>query len=287
MGSALLQKTFVSDCIAHTVVVNAGQLPQYFVEDSHPAIIDKETWNRVQEELARRGSKRKVKQTGTKTEQGKYSSKFALTELLICGDCGTPYRRVTWSRNGQKKIVWRCISRLDYGTKYCKKSPTLEEGMIQGAIVKALMELTTYYPAVLEMLRLHIDKGLNQGDGDDEDEYALRQRLLAIEGELSELIQLEAQDGNQGNYDAQFEKLYSEKVALKAKLEQAQADERHAGNEQAKMEDAVAEMNKLRYHTIDFDDVVVRQMVECVRVISSERLLVCFRPGGEIEVNLT
>jgi len=133
MGSALLQKTFVSDCIAHTVEVNAGQLPQYFVEDSHPAIVDKDTWNRVQEELARRGSKRKVKQTGAKTEQGKYSSKYALTVLLICGDCGTPYRRVTWSRNGEKKIVWRCINRLDYGTKYCKKSPTLEEGAVQNA----------------------------------------------------------------------------------------------------------------------------------------------------------
>jgi len=68
MGSALLQKTFVSDCIAHKVEVNVGQLPQYFVEDSHPAIVGKDTWNRAQEELARRGSKRKVKQTGTKTE---------------------------------------------------------------------------------------------------------------------------------------------------------------------------------------------------------------------------
>ena len=283
MGSALLQKTFVSDCIAHKVEVNVGQLPQYFVEDSHPAIIDKDTWNRVQEELARRGGKRKVKQTGTKTEQGKYSSKFALTELLICGDCGTPYRRVTWSRNGQKKIVWRCISRLDYGTKYCKKSPTLEEGLLRDAIVKALMELTTRYPAVLEMLWLHIEAGL-RSNGSSEDEYALRQRLLAIEGELGELIQLEAQDGNQGNYDAQFERLYGEKLAIKAKLEQAQADERHAGNEQARLTDVLAEMKKLRHHPMDFDDVVVRQLVECVRVLSKERILVRFRPGGEVEV---
>lgn len=70
--------------------------------------------------------KRKVKED-TKTKNGKYSGKFALTELLICGNCGKPYRRVTWSKNGRKKIVWRCISRLDHGTKYCKISPTLEE----------------------------------------------------------------------------------------------------------------------------------------------------------------
>jgi len=292
MGSALLQKTFVSDCIAHKVEVNVGQLPQYFVEDSHPAIVDKDTWNRAQEELARRGSKRKVKQTGTKTEQGKYSSKYALTELLICGDCGTPYRRVTWSRRmanspaeSSKKIVWRCISRLDYGTKYCKKSPTLEEGAIQDAIVKALTDLASLNPAVLEILKLHIGMGLH-GNSESEDEYALRQRLLNLENEIGELIELESQDGNQGNYDSQFEKLYSEKIALKAKLDQLQTNERQAGNEQARLTDIVAGMDKLRCQPIAFDDVVVRQMVECVRVLSKERLRISFRLGGEVEVGL-
>ena len=285
MGSALLQKTFVSDCIAHRVEVNVGQLPQYFVEDSHPAIIDKDTWNRAQEELARRGSKRKVKQTGTKTQQGKYSSKYALTELLVCGDCGTPYRRVTWTRNGEKKIVWRCISRLDYGSKYCKKSPTLEEGMVQDAVVNALMELTAYYPAMLEMMKSLISSGLQSCD-DGDDEYALRQRLLAIESEANALFEIESKDGNQGNYEAKIIELYGEKTAIKARQEQAQANERYAGNEQARLTEVISGMEKYRHQPISFDDVVIRQMVECVRVLSKERLLVRFRIGGEMEVAL-
>ncbi len=69
---------------------------------------------RVQEELARRVGKKKVKEIGAKTEQGKYSSKYALTELLICGECHTPYRRCTWTAHGKKRIVWRCVKRLDY-----------------------------------------------------------------------------------------------------------------------------------------------------------------------------
>ncbi len=116
-GDALLQKTYVVDCISHKSKKNDDR-PQYYVENNHPAIISRETFDRVQEELARRNSKRKVKQVGTKTETGKYSSKFALTELLVCGCCGSPYRRCTWSKNGKKRIVWRCISRLDYGKKY-------------------------------------------------------------------------------------------------------------------------------------------------------------------------
>ena len=85
-GDALLGKTYVEDCISKKVKVNAGERPQYYVENNHPAIIDAATFSRVQEELARRASKRKVKQTGTTTEQGKYCGKYALTELLICGD---------------------------------------------------------------------------------------------------------------------------------------------------------------------------------------------------------
>lgn len=92
----------------------------YYVENNHPAIIERTVFDRVQEEISRRNSKKKVKQVGTKTELGKYSGKYALSEILYCGNCGTPYRRCTWSKNGKKKIVWRCISRLDYGKNTVK-----------------------------------------------------------------------------------------------------------------------------------------------------------------------
>ncbi len=104
-GDALRGKTYIEDCISKKVRVNTGERPQYYIENNHPAIIDSATFGRVQEELARRAGKRKVKQVGTKTEQGKYCGKYALTELLICGECGTPYRRCTWTVGGQKKIV--------------------------------------------------------------------------------------------------------------------------------------------------------------------------------------
>lgn len=115
-GDALINKTYVVDCISKKVKRNNGERAQYYVENNHPAIISPEKFNRVQEEMARRTSKKKVKQIGTKTELGKYSSKYALSELLICGECHTPYRRCTWTTtDGKKKIMWRCINRLDYG----------------------------------------------------------------------------------------------------------------------------------------------------------------------------
>lgn len=89
----------------------------YLVTDHHVPIVDRDTYNRVQQELARRSSKRKVSDKTT-TEQGKYSSKYALTELLICGHCGTPYRRTTWAARGKSKLsggasaVWNTVKVL-------------------------------------------------------------------------------------------------------------------------------------------------------------------------------
>ena len=123
VGDVLMQKTYTTDCISKKVRKNNGELPKYLVKNHHEAIIDRVTFNRVQKEIARRVSKRKVSGKA-KTQVAKYSSKYALTELLICGKCGSHYKRVTWSGNGKKKIVWRCICRLDYGNKYCPESPT-------------------------------------------------------------------------------------------------------------------------------------------------------------------
>ena len=79
IGDALLQKTFVTDCITKQVKKNNGELPQYYIENNHPAIIPRDIYQRVREEMTRRASKRKVMQKSGKTEQGKYSAKYALS----------------------------------------------------------------------------------------------------------------------------------------------------------------------------------------------------------------
>lgn len=111
IGDALLQKTYMADLFTHEQRKNMGELPKYYVHECHPAIIDREIFQRVQEELARRSSLRKTS-SKTKTELGKYCGKYVLSELLVCGECGSPYRRVIWSRPEGKRVVWRCINRL-------------------------------------------------------------------------------------------------------------------------------------------------------------------------------
>ena len=175
IGDALLQKTYTTDCISKTVKKNQGERPMVYVENNHPPIIPKEIFYQVREEMARRASKRKVMQKTGKTEQGKYSAKYALSELLVCGECGMPYKRCTWARNGKKRIVWRCVSRLEFGTKYCHTSPTLDEDKLHRAILEAINSLDQTGQEITEEF-LDIASLVQQGqESGGVDPLALRQ----------------------------------------------------------------------------------------------------------------
>lgn len=217
-GDVILNKTFVVDCLSKKVKVNNGERPKYYVENNHPAIIDALTFAKVQEELARRTGKRKVKQIGSKTEQGRYSSKYALTDLLICGECKTPYRRCTWTIKGQKKIVWRCINRLDYGRKYCHDSPSVEEGVLHKAIMNAVMETAQQNVDVLKTLKEHIAIGLEIGDNEDK-RLELQIRIAEIDAEIKDMINSVSSETVEQFDEAKAQALLTEKNELKQQLE--------------------------------------------------------------------
>ena len=99
----IYQKTFRTDCISKHTKINRGERTKYLVSNNHPAIVDRDLFNAVQAELARRSSKRRTSDK-TLTSLGKYSGKYALSELLICAECGSPYKRKTWTKGDEKRI---------------------------------------------------------------------------------------------------------------------------------------------------------------------------------------
>ena len=80
-GDMLLQKSFSTDCISKRRKKNRGEMPKYLITDNHPAIISREKFRQVQMEMARRSGKQKVS-SKTITQNGKYSAKYALSEIL-------------------------------------------------------------------------------------------------------------------------------------------------------------------------------------------------------------
>ncbi len=287
MGDALINKKYTVDFLSKKVKANNGERPKYYVENNHPAIIDRNTFNKVQEELARRSGKRKVKYVGTKTEQGKYSSKYALTELLICGECGTPYRRCTWTtREKAKKVVWRCISRLDYGKKYCKHSPSIEESVLQNAIMDAIMKMAKENAEVLKTLKSHIAMGLNAEDIKD-NSIELQIRIAEIDAEFSKLItDTNTENENDDDREAVMEKLLTEKGQLKKQLEEIELLKKNKELTMSRLDEIYSTIDLLRNHPITYDDQIVREILECVVVESKDKIKVVFKGGIEDTVGL-
>lgn len=280
-GDAIINKTFIVDCISKKVKVNNGERPKYYVENNHPAIIDSGTFGRVQEEMARRNGKRKVKQLGTKTEQGKYSSKYALTDLLICGECGTPYRRCTWTNNGKKKVVWRCISRLDYGKKHCHNSPSVEESILQEAIMNAIMRTAKQNADVLRTLKLHIGMGLAATDVED-NSLDIQIRIAEIDAEFKAMLQAVETDTMDAFDEEKAGRLMNEKAELQKQLDRISETKQKRENTKSRLEEIFTILEGLNNHPMTYDDKIVRQIIECVVVESKERIKVVFVGGTEV-----
>lgn len=284
-GDAIINKTYITDCISKKVRANNGERPKYYVENSHPAIIDSVTFSRVQEELARRSGKHKVKQVGTKTEQGKYSSKYALTELLICGECKTPYRRCTWTASGKKKIVWRCINRLDYGKKYCHDSPSIEESVLQKAIMEAIMKIAIQNTNVMNTLKLHLGMGLT-GENEEDNILDIQVKIAEIDAEFKRMLDCVSAETMDAFDDEKATRLMNEKSELQQRLAHYDSLQQQRENTKSRLDDICTILDGLKNHPMKYDDQLVRQLLECVVVESKEKIKVIFSGGVEVEQEL-
>lgn len=284
VGDALLQKTFTVDCITHKIVKNHGERPMYLVTDHHAPIIDRDTYNRVQQELARRSSKRKIS-SKTTTEQGKYSSKYALSELLICGNCGTPYRRTTWSARGKKQIVWRCISRLEHGKKYCPDSPTIKEDQLHKAIIHAINNYYSCRNDIARILKANIGTVLEcQGQ---EEIISIENRLKEIDKARNDLVNLIASDGcDEDKLDNEFSRLYQEEQQLNERLEMLRSQNKTSAETQAKLDKIMDMIEHEKFELETFDNVLIRKLIECIKVLNKAEILVIFKGGYEVKTEI-
>ena len=114
-GDALLQKTYIENHLTKRKCLNRGELPQYYAENTHPAIIDHEAYERVQALIAERREKANVQKDVT--------ARYPFTGLIVCGCCGTHYHR----RTNPTRITWQCVTYLRRGKKHCAAKQIPEE----------------------------------------------------------------------------------------------------------------------------------------------------------------
>ena len=282
IGDALLQKTYVTDCLSKKVRKNRGERTMYYVENNHPAIISRETFDLVRKEMTRRSSKRKVLQKSGKTELGKYSGKYALTELLVCGECGSPYKRVTWARDGKKRIVWRCVSRLEFGTKYCHVSPTLDEGKLHHAILDAMNEYAAIRQEVCPDVLAMVEEAKQALTQAGTKLLTLKRRLDEVSHEQADLLDMLLANMADTDLNARMKALTDEKASLKEQILETQQEEVGLEEQVAKRQQMWDSLIECSEGYTEFDDEFVRQIIQKITVEDADTIRIQFRDSDVV-----
>lgn len=229
--------------------------------------------------MARRACKRSPSQKGSVTGQGKYS-KYALSEVLHCGTCGTKYRRTTWCKNGKKRVVWRCCSRLDFGTQFCKDSPTLDETELHAAIVRAMgtfskEDYEIFHQSILETMPDAI--GMFE---DTSEAGVIKSQIESLNQGMMELVELSIKEGlSVEESEESFQRISEEIAQLEARLEAIRTTGQTESQRQEGIQRLQASVNELKNCTSEYNDNAVRQMIECIKVYPTGKLEVIFAGG--------
>ena len=264
MGDALLQKTYTIDFLNKKRGRNNGTLPQYYIEDDHEAIIPKELFMSVQEEMARRSSERDM--NGKRQE---FSANHAFSHIVTCECCGEHFRRLHWNNRGKKTIVWRCKTRLEDKTRCSAR--TVSEDTLQEAFVEAINEMLDNSDEYLKKLESNLKTAVSLANPQSAE--ALAERMRQLQQELID----RTESGE--NYD----ELAEEILRIRELQEQSNMDSVIKAEHNKRIRELRAFIRSQPHGIMEFDETLVKHLVERVTVFG-DYLVFRFRSGMEIVV---
>lgn len=269
-GAALLQKTYTVDFLSKTSKKNEGEVPQYYIENSHPAIIEPETFDLVQSEIAKRRPYRR---------QLNNSSPF--TAKIVCSSCGGYYGSKVWhSTDSHRKHIWRCNKKYD-GSIPCG-TPHITESELMQAFVSVFNQLLSdkdiYLSEIEELLPVLADTTVL------EKKLATTQRDYdAALGQLRRYVETNArQVQDQSEYAQQYRTMEESCKTLEEQLNKLEAN---ILEQAARKEKIVRFLEELRHAgdiITEFDSALWCATVEMVTVHKNKALMFRFRDGREV-----
>ena len=282
VGDVLYQKTFRTDCISKKTKVNRGEMTRYLISNNHSPIIDRETFNSVQAELSRRNNIRK-KLDFSITEQGKYSSKYALSELLICGCCGGAYKRTSKVANGKTVYYWRCLGRMEHGKSFCKDSAGIEEKMLQDTICRCLSKMIENSQDVLELIKGNLFYAVS-GDNSTFEMYAVEKQINQLKKEISTMTDLAAKtEGNIERYENELKKMFESLTVLRNRYDLAKIQAAQNKTVSTEVEKILTLLKNMDWGFTEYNDIIIRRLVKYIRIFGKEKLVVTLKGGYQAE----
>ncbi len=271
-GDALLQKKFTVDFLTKKQKVNEGEVPQYYVEGSHPAIITAMDFDRVQAEIARR------KRLGRS-----YSGSSIFSSKLICGDCGGFYGKKVWhSTDAYRREVWRCNSKFK-GKAKCE-TPALDTETIQQMFLKAYNQLMGNRDQVIQACEVMRSVVADLTDLDAEIE-ALNEEIQVVAGLVSQCIKENAtSQQSQVEYDKKYNRLVKRYEKAVERLKKAKADKESRVDRDRDLRIFIGSLEKQPLILEAWDERLWISLLESATVYADSRITFRFMDGTEIEV---
>ncbi|MBS4761209.1 recombinase family protein [Carnobacteriaceae bacterium zg-ZUI252] len=260
MGDALLQKTYTVDVLSKKRVVNNGIVPQYYVENSHEGIISKEVFHKVQVELQQRAEQYQ----GKNKRKSTYSSKYALSNVVICKECESAFRRIQWSSKGKRSVNWRCKTRIDKGVSCCCVE-SINETELQNMIIRGINKLMGNRHEVLEVLNQKIETVLNK------DGLSLSDIQLQIE-HLQNELEIRVQERK--DYAHILEQLDQLKLQ-RTKLEHWNNIEK---KKQSRLHEIKKHLEQQSTLVTEYDEAIVRKLIDKV-VVGNDDVEITLKSG--------
>ena len=261
LQDALLQKTYTVDCLTKKRVKNTGIVPQYYVSDDHEAIIPREIFEQVQDELLRRANIHAGKNKRI------YSSKYALSSLVRCGKCGDIYRGIVWNNRGKKSVRWRCVTRVQQGPNVCS-SPNIPETELQEAVRTAINQTILTRKETMKTLQQNIESVIVDGNLEE-----INSRLTALQEELLRLA----------NERKSYSAVTDEIELFRERREKCMQDTAAAQGTKQRIESVRDFLKSHSEELEEYDENLTRLLVESITVYE-ERVVVEFKSGTQIEI---
>ncbi len=273
-GYAVQGKSYTADFITKQRKKNKGERPKYKVMDGVPPILPLDVYVRIQEELNKRAVNRKSSER--KLNAGR-RGKYALSELLHCADCGSRFRRVTWTLGGKKMVVYRCKNAIQKDTT-CNYAPTIRETDVERAVILALNEIKRkdtndkIYSTVLK----NVQKVIMYGKIANISE--IDKQIDQIKNKINELIE---QGMNGLEKDSEIDIKIAEQGYLLKQLQEAKNNLKEETG-QKRLNEIQKHIENSNKNIKEFDNTYMRKMIETINVFDDATIDIHFKFGAVV-----
>ncbi|HEP1429730.1 TPA: recombinase family protein, partial [Streptococcus pyogenes] len=261
-GDALLQKTYTIDFLTKKKNINRGELPQYYVENNHEAIVDRETFDAVQQVLDAKGKK---------------SSTSIFSSKLVCGDCGHFFGSKVWhSTSKYRRVIYRCNEKYN-GENRCA-TPHVTEKEIKQWFVLAVNQVIENKDEIIDNIKVLCSIGSLEGIDNQIKELETETEILSQM--VSRLVMENASTlQDQDEYQSKYRQLSAKYESLVEEIEELEVQKLAKSKRNKDLQDFITGLKQQEGLLTDFDELLWETMIESITITKDSDVEITFKNG--------